>query len=384
MLNSENSSRKIPQKDEYQEQKDEIDYSRLGFSNLNVLEKKKPEGEDNKSLASFGKNLAPTKRKDSASKMMQSLEPVQTHMHSQMHRVLFDDGANHSMLGVIDDNSNNIEHKFMFGSDSRMHTRFPTYLEESMRYKQHDEYKAMFQGSRRYMGDSMMFKHQGVGEETLFHGTPRKYDHYGEHSNISAFPGFDPQETVSKKLFHNKDVINENTQFALGLMQNNPETPIKELQTPKADIEVSKEAEQEQVSLPQIQQAAVPEISDSNSKKVEMVRNSVVSNEEWSLPHPNDLFGIKGRDLPPAPKQSSKKKKTRKRSKKDKRKGEQKQEQHLLHGLGEPLNPGMINDMNLGYNPMSHMSMIISQNNTPAINPYFHCLVDVGRKRKHR
>lgn len=55
-----------------------------------------------------------------------------------------------------------------------------------------------------------------------------------------------------------------------------------------------------------------------------------------------------------------------------------------FYPMGYPVNNSIISDVNYGYHPLHHMNPIISQNNTPAINPYFHCLVDVMRKRREK
>lgn len=49
-----------------------------------------------------------------------------------------------------------------------------------------------------------------------------------------------------------------------------------------------------------------------------------------------------------------------------------------------PVSNSIISDVSYGYHPLQHMNPIISLNNTPAINPYFHSLVDVMRKRREK
>jgi hypothetical protein len=136
-------------------------------------------------------------------------------------------------MGVIDDNSNNNEHKFIFAHDTKM--------------SKVDEGHSM----------SMFFKNQHSNSYLMYQGTPKKYEEsqhnfydVGENSNISAmFPRLDNSNTISKKLFQ-KDIVNENSQFGLGLLQpsiaqpnmlqsNQPETPVHE-----QDIEIEKDSQE--------------------------------------------------------------------------------------------------------------------------------------------
>ena len=55
-----------------------------------------------------------------------------------------------------------------------------------------------------------------------------------------------------------------------------------------------------------------------------------------------------------------------------------------MYPFGYPEGNSIIGEPNFGYNPLDHMNPIISQNNTPAINPYFHWLVEKVKQRKER
>ena len=95
------------------------EYSNLGFSNINLkMESKKPEDPfkhsegESKGLEIFGKKLG-----DQTKNQHNYFSPFESNNHSRLFKPLFEEGANCSMMGVIDDNSNNIEHKFMFANE---------------------------------------------------------------------------------------------------------------------------------------------------------------------------------------------------------------------------------------------------------------------------
>lgn len=117
VLDSPNMSRRTIVK-EYEHQNNE-EYSNLGFSNINLkLEGrqddypfKKLEG-DSKGLEIFGKKLG-----DQTKNQINFFNHFESNNHSRLFKPLFEEGVNCSMMGVIDDNSNNIEHKFMFANE---------------------------------------------------------------------------------------------------------------------------------------------------------------------------------------------------------------------------------------------------------------------------
>jgi hypothetical protein len=126
------------------------------------------------------------------------------------------------MMGVIDDNSNHIEHKFMFANEKSK-------LEEN---------------------NSIMFRNQNSNSFPVFQGTPKKYDvHHqqqlfegnNEHSNISViFPWLD-SNTYNKKLFQN-----ENSQHANNLpaKQKSPTKNIFKVISSNAEFKEAEEKKQ--------------------------------------------------------------------------------------------------------------------------------------------
>ena len=175
---------------------------------------------------------------------------------------MFDDIPNHSMMGVIDDNSNNNEHKFIFAQESKM--------------SKVDEGHSM----------SMFFKNQHSNSFLMYQGTPKKFEESqhnffdpGENSNISAmFPRLDNSNNMPKKLFQ-KEIINENSQFGLGLLQSShPETPI-----PEKDIEIEKDSIEVE---PKVTQEII-------NHEIQLQQGVTANMDDCSLPHPNDLFNLK-------------------------------------------------------------------------------------------
>jgi hypothetical protein len=225
ILGSQNSSPKSLVK-EYKNVHEEINYAQLGFSNLGLGNSKPKKIDNEQSYTSFGKKISINPKNKSPNKNLFS-------DNNRYSRAMFDDIPNHSMMGVIDDNSNNNEHKFIFAHDTKM--------------SKVDEGHSM----------SMFFKNQHSNSYLMYQGTPKKYEEsqhnfydVGENSNISAmFPRLDNSNTISKKLFQ-KDIVNENSQFGLGLLQpsiaqpnmlqsNQPETPVHE-----QDIEIEKDSQE--------------------------------------------------------------------------------------------------------------------------------------------
>ena len=264
MLNSQNSSRKSLIK-ENEISKNDLDYSRLGFSNLGIGLDTKPvhlekEGEnDQKSLASFGQKIR---------NKIQPKSPVKNNYvndnNSRFLRPLFDDAPNHSMMCVNDDNSNNIEHKFMFANDTKI--------------SRMDEGPSM----------SMMFN-QNSNQYHAYQGTPNKIDvsqhpifDHGDHSNLSAmFPNLGQEDHIPKKLFH-KEMINEDSQLGINLLQGPHETI--------HDHESGKENEDFELAHHNFEN--IPEPEKKINEDIPISMNDGPKGE-CSLPHPNDFFGLK-------------------------------------------------------------------------------------------
>lgn len=211
ILNSQNSSPKSIIK-EFHNVPEEINYTQLGFSNLG-LGTNKPKIDNEQSYTSFGKKISINPKSKSPNKNLFS-------DNNRYSRAMFDDIPNHSMMGVIDDNSNNNEHKFIFAQDTKM--------------SKVDEGHSM----------SMFFKNQHSNSYLMYQGTPKKFEEpqhnffdAGENSNISAmFPRLDNSNNMSKKLFQ-KEIVNDNSQFGLGLLQSSHHgTPIQE-----KDIDIEKD-----------------------------------------------------------------------------------------------------------------------------------------------
>lgn len=170
MLNSQNSSRKTLIK-ELETHQNDINFVNMGFSNIQSFSKTKPNNlqfalnddievsqfgrdRDNsndkyqKGFGSFGEKLrikSPAKSPQKGS----FLNNNESNANSRFLRPLFDDAPNcSSMHGVIDDNSNNIEHKFMFGNDKMSR------LEENHSM-------------------SLMFRNQNSNSFMMYQGTPK-------------------------------------------------------------------------------------------------------------------------------------------------------------------------------------------------------------------
>lgn len=303
---------------------------------------------------------------------------------------MFEDNPICSMMGVVDDNSNNADHKFMFGNDkSRM-----------------EENHSM----------NMMFRQQNSNPYgTMFQGTPKKLeisqnhviDSNNEHSNISAiFAGLD-SNTFHKRLFQN-DKVNENSQFGpVSFKKTN--TPKKNIEDKKeeVDINLTPELAPQQFLQPIHEPKVIAEPECKINEDIPFTLNKNVQ-EEWSLPHPMDLFGPRskfhlsnsnfgaksndeenGSINKPIMKKKDKKKLKRKRHKEKSSIGININQMYPMgypmgYQPGYPMGNSMINDMNFGYDPLNQMNTIICQNNTPAVNPYFHYLLDVMGKRKSK
>jgi len=368
VLNSQNSSMKnfIKENEKFP---NEPNYSQLGFSNLNVdIEYKGNEqkrDQDQKSLASFGRK-ARQKHPKSPFK-----NPYFPDHNSKIYKPVFEETQNHSMIGLIDANSNNIEQRFMFGNESRM--------------SRMDEGHSM----------SMMFKNQHSNQ---FQGTPNKiypsqqnlFDN-GEHSNISmGFPNLEHDDYIPKKLFH-KDLLNENSQFGLNLLNGQHES-IQEIESGKenGDIEIPS---QNLEKFPQIffqpennpNNENIPESEQKSTK--DFIQNLAESQkEEWSLPHPNVLFGLKNgkNSLNFKHKEENDVKFINKNMNKRNKKRMKKRKKVRMEnrwGIGSMF---LFNDINIGHHPNHQLGSLINQNNTPAINPYFHVLASVSRKLREK
>ncbi|CAI2384911.1 unnamed protein product [Moneuplotes crassus] len=365
-LDSKNSSQKLDIKihEPMQEQiPEEYNYSKLGFSSMNLgidNRQEEKEAENDKSLASFGQKIGNKSRPKSPSNNL--LFPDSK---SRGFRQAFDDCQNN-----LDDNSNNFEHKFLFGNESRRVNE-----ENSM---------------------SMMFKNQHSNHYLAYHGTPNKaeisqqnmFDH-GENSNISAiFPSVDHNDETNKRLTY-KEIINENSQFGMNLLQQHNEG-IEEQESVKQNDEIE-EAHQNfqhfsrsflhQDNL--INNETVPE---PDRKMTEDIRgpNNDSMKEECSLPHPNIFFNLKNGknkiDLKPRKETGQKSiNRQKKRNKKGSRKRKDKAENRC--GMGSML---LFNDLGMGCFPMPINNPMFTQNNSAMVNPYFHLLADMSRKKKSK
>lgn len=288
MLNSQNSSRRSLLRDSEYHNND-ADVAKLGFSNLHMsIDNKEREAtnkheNDKKSLLSFGENLLNKPKNKSPSKAMY-YSNHESGNNSRFVRPVYDEGPICSMMGVIDEHSNNIDHKFMFGNESKTNK-----MEENNSI-------------------SNMFRNQYSNSFLMAHGTPKKFeasqnnvfDPNNEHSNISAiFPGLE-SNTLPKKLFQ-KDLQNEPMQFGGNIAPKRKQsTPIKEAENGNNRISHALTPE----LLPQqylSQEMEVPDIQiDEPERKINEDIPLVFgqnSKEECSLPHPMDLFRLQDKGM---------------------------------------------------------------------------------------
>jgi hypothetical protein len=268
---------------------------------------------DQKSLASFGQKIRNKNRTKSPSNNLLFHEAK-----SRPNRVTFEERQNHSMLGIIDDNSNNIEPKFLFGNESRL---------------AHEEHSM-----------SMMFKNQNSNHYLAYHGTPNKaevsqqniFDH-GENSNISAiFPITDPNDDVNRKLSY-KEALNDDSQFGINVLQGHSENIHDQESVKEKEVIVETHQDFENFQQPFLQTDNLinNDIIQETDRKMneDIVLPNADSKEECSLPHPNVFFNLKNGknkyDLKSAKsesksitKQNKQKKRNRKNSRKRKKNSE--------------------------------------------------------------
>lgn len=195
------------------EYENEVSYSKMGFSNLGMHYDHKEStlnhlhNDSGEKLTPFGEIFMPKSKPKSPYKATDSNFPY------KFYRTLGDEGGNHSMLGVIDEQSNNNEHRFMFND----------------RHGRNDDHSM-----------NNMFRNQNSNSFLIYQGTPKKnetsqpniFDN-NEHSNMSAmFPGLE-SNTVPKKLFQ-KESPNEPINFGGNSLNQKLQTPTKEIE-PKKD-----------------------------------------------------------------------------------------------------------------------------------------------------
>lgn len=231
MIDSQNASMKSIFKG-YGEHHADTSFPKLDFSNianLNEESKDKPEVNDDKNigvshfdikhlellkrsnehkeLASFNETIKNRKIMDSPQKSpyIPTLDN-----NSRFMRPFIEEGGNCSMLGVIDDNSNNIENGFMFTNDKQ---------------SRHLDNRSI----------SMMFKNLNSNTFVLPNGTPKKYemgnehifDHHFENSNISGiFQNHNESSSFPRRLFAKSG----NCEGARG---NQLGTPVKDIEEEK-------------------------------------------------------------------------------------------------------------------------------------------------------
>lgn len=225
-----------------------------------------------KSLNLFGGNL------NAAHEMTSPKTPLSPKSPRKIYTVtkhFIEDGPNWSMLGIIDENSNKIDHNFMF-------------LDKT---------------SNRY-GDknaSMMFDHHSNTFLGL-HGTPKKFE-------VSQNNIFEPSAGHSISMLFPR---NESNKFERSLFRPVVTNESNKLKTPektkdndigygvppavqpfihKPEIIIEKPSfMQPPIIFPIIGNKINQEIPDGSQLKDDNFNND---DQDWSLPHPTDLFGIK-------------------------------------------------------------------------------------------
>ena len=415
MLYSQNSSKKSLIKG-FEDNPPANNFSNLGFFNVkSILEpnkipneswlKKVGEGSqfnlknndsikdksmvDNRGISSFGRSL---KFKPMESPMKSTFF-YNNENNSRYMKQYGEEGANWSMLGVIDDNSNNIDNGYMFINEKH-----------SMNIDQTNVIK-------QYLTTEPFNIDARAGlQSKLENPSNNIFDNNIEHSNISQFF---QNNNESNTLFNNlfwKDNQAEKSELK-------PESPRKENDTMRlrSNINLQFNSINKPINTPV--EENIPKqyppftgigkiYKKQANKQIQKISEDIKldwdkhNKDEWSLPHPMDLFRLKELNLPMSYQSSmiktrwksiykTLKQKKHKRSKRKNKKRMNAENQHemaygRMYPFGYPDNNSIIGEPNFGYNPLDHMNPIISQNNTPAINPYFHCLVEKVKQRKEK